>query len=252
MTAEIPGLLVSLTGLIAVRLVVSGSYLSYVRPGMRLPLLAAGAVMLVLGLVSFLRAAWHGAGGEPGSVGPTPGGAGHDGHSHGPGGPAISWLLVLPLLVLALVVPAPLGADATKRDRAAPPPPSRSAFPPLPAPVHGAIELSVESFAQRSLYDEAGTLDGRRLRLIGFVVADPSVPDGYLLSRFVISCCAADARSFGIPVHGAPAPLLPDNTWVAVEGQWIEPAPDGPDAVREVGLQIASQVVIDQPANPYE
>jgi putative membrane protein len=42
--------------------------------------------------------------------------------------------------------------------------------------------------------------------------------DQFLISRFVISCCAADAFAVGIPVQWGSASEFEANTWVQVEG----------------------------------
>jgi uncharacterized repeat protein (TIGR03943 family) len=251
---EIPGLLVLLTGLVGVRLVVTGTYLSYIRPGMRLPLLAAGVTLLALGSITVVRAILVAAAGREGADDVHSGGHGptDDGHGHGLGGPPVSWLLLLPLLVLALVAPAPLGAYASRRDASAPPPPAQAVFPPLPLAVDGAVNLTMRAFAQRSLYDQSDTLDGVLVRLTGFVVADPSVPDGYLLTRFAITCCAADARAFAVPTHGVSLPIPANDTWVSVTGHWIKPPPDGPGVVRTAGIQAVGANPVKTPDDPYE
>jgi uncharacterized repeat protein (TIGR03943 family) len=59
---------------------------------------------------------------------------------------------------------------------------------------------------------------GQRANVIGFVYYDESLPEGqFLVSRFVITCCAADGFALGIPVAwdgGA----FEENTWVQVKG----------------------------------
>ncbi len=61
---------------------------------------------------------------------------------------------------------------------------------------------------------------GLKVKLDGFVLRDSSLPENYfLVSRFVISCCAADARPVGIPVHFDPAKWqLKNDDWVEVTG----------------------------------
>jgi len=56
-------------------------------------------------------------------------------------------------------------------------------------------------------------------KVIGFVYHDERLPeDQFLLSRFVVSCCAADAFAIGIPVQWEGATTLEENTWLEVEG----------------------------------
>jgi uncharacterized repeat protein (TIGR03943 family) len=86
-------------------------------------------------------------------------------------------------------------------------------------------------------------------KVIGFVYHDDRLPgDQFLVSRFVISCCAADGFAIGIPVQWADSATLEENTWVEV---------DGPVQVTEFNdqntpLVIASSVTtIREPEQPY-
>ena len=56
MTADTQGVLVLLTGVVAIRLVVTERFLAYVRPGMRLPLLGAGIVLVLVAIATLVRA----------------------------------------------------------------------------------------------------------------------------------------------------------------------------------------------------
>jgi len=55
------------------------------------------------------------------------------------------------------------------------------------------------------------------------VLHSPELPPEYLLlSRFVITCCAADAYPVGLPVKlTASCQVYPPNTWLEVEGKMI-------------------------------
>lgn len=211
----------------------------------------AGIVLTTLGLLTILRGVRNGRG----AVGPAS--AGDDSHEHAHS-PRVAWLLLLPLLAILLVAPAPLGADAAGRsDAQAPPSPAAdSLFGPLPAPSDGAVELTVTEFLQRALYDDARSLEAVPVRLRGFVVVDPETSDGYLLTRFVLSCCAADGFPIQVAATCIDGPPPPDDTWVEVVGTWDPPAPDtsetdgGGPAV--AALAAESQTVIDPPAKPYE
>ena len=246
MTGDAQGVLVAVTGVVAMRLAVTGSYLSYLKEGMRWPLLAAGLVLTVLGLVTIGRTLRRGPDHEHADARAE--------HGHGPGGPRVAWLLVLPLLAILLVAPAPLGAYAASRDS------SRTvavadtaAFDPLPPPSDGAaVPLTLTEFITRSYYDTGGSLAGVPVRLTGFVMSDPEVPDGYQLTRFTLSCCAADAFPMKVVVRGVEGASPPDDTWLEVTGTWVEP-PEGAEGVeRGAEIELASAVPIPQPENPYE
>ena len=74
--------------------------------------------------------------------------------------------------------------------------------------------------------------------------------DGYLLTRFAINYCAADATALKVAIHGDPVPRAPD-TWLEVEGRWQQRAND--DSPSETPLLLAESIrVIEQPSPPYE
>lgn len=251
------GVLVTVTGVVAIRLALTGVYLSYLKEGMRTPLLVAGIVLSVLGGVTIVRALRQvDSDGQPVvDHGPVDADDGHEGHDHGRAGPPVAWLLVLPLLAILLVAPAPLGAYAASRDssRTIPVVSGEPAFEPLPAAVDGAVPMSLIEFVTRAYYDADDSLEGVPVRLSGFVVADPEVPDGYQLTRFTLSCCAADGFPIQVAVRGIQGPIPPNDTWVEVTGSWVAPPPGTEVGVgRGAALLFGSAREIDQPENPYE
>lgn len=254
MTGEAQGVLVAVTGVVAVRLAVTDAYLSYLKEGMRWPLLVAGLVLTVLGLLTIVRAFRTGDGSDAGSDA-EPHAEDARVHEHEHGGPRVAWLLVLPLLAILLVAPAPLGAYAASREsnRTIVVPESNPVFDPLPAVAGSAVPITLSEFITRSYYDENDSLAGVPIRLTGFVVADPEVPDGYQLTRFTLACCAADAFPMQVAVRGVEAPIPANDTWVEVTGTWIEPPPGTEVGVdRGAELELSSAVVVEQPTNPYE
>ncbi|MGL5805152.1 MAG: TIGR03943 family putative permease subunit [Xenococcaceae cyanobacterium] len=72
-------------------------------------------------------------------------------------------------------------------------------------------------------YPEPDAYTGQQVKVTGFVVHLPNLPDNYvLISRFVVTCCAVDAYPVGIPVklQGSRSAFAPD-TWVELEGKMI-------------------------------
>ena len=96
------------------------------------------------------------------------------------------------------------------------------AFPPLPDPVDGAVPLPVSEFVSRALYDQRRSLEGARVRVLGF--ATPGDDGGYRLARFNVFCCAADAEAYEIAVHGDASRRQADQ-WLLVEGRWLPEPP---------------------------
>jgi uncharacterized repeat protein (TIGR03943 family) len=91
--------------------------------------------------------------------------------------------------------------------------------------------------------------DGQRASLLGFVYRRPATPaDEFLISRFVVRCCTADAIALSFPVHYAGASALPRDTWVQVDGQiHLTGSSSAPTPVVEAD----SVKVVAQPSQPY-
>jgi uncharacterized repeat protein (TIGR03943 family) len=210
----------------------SGDALNYVRPGLAPWLLAGGAVVLLLGVLPPL--------GLLGQRNSHTDADGHGGHRHGT---RVGWLLLVPVLVVMLVQPAALGSYAVS-GRSAVPSGGDNDYPPLAAPVRGAVPMSMAEFVTRAVRDPAQSLTGVRVRLVGFVAPNKGDEGGYRLTRFVVFCCAADAEALQAVVRGDPTPRARDQ-WLEVEGAWLprpaavdDPTPPPPvlhaDVVRPI------------------
>ena len=236
-------------GVMAAYLGRSDAALAYVKAGLQPLLVASGVLLVGLALVAV--------------VGPGP-----DEHGHQPHGPRVAWLLALPPLALVLIAPPALGAFAASRQPIRPPPvihprptgPSGStaatsgdAFPPLIPPGDGtAVPMPLAEYLARD-YQEPHTLAGVRIRLLGFVTPQHRGPDSYLLTRFAISCCAADATALRVAIRGDQIVRAAD-TWLEVEGRWQQRTSDDPgQPTTDTAVLLAESVrPIKQPSEPYE
>jgi len=281
-TRDVQSALLVLIGGAVLRISLDDTYLRYVKEGLRPFLIVAGACLLLLGLVGAWadgvvrrsapksarqrapstgvavadREAARSAATAPATLASADGHAadGHDsqsggaadGHDHASGGPRIAWLLVLPVLAIFLVAPPALGSYAASRDAGTVGQPTDESYPPLaegdPVPV------SLGEYAIRAVWDEGRTLDGRTVRMAGFVTPTGD-GNGWYLTRMMLSCCAADGRAIKVLVQDAAAP--PPDTWVELTGEWV---PGGgvrrDDAIPMV--QAAEVKQIPAPKNPYE
>ena len=201
MSRQVQGVLLLLFGGAVLKASLGDLYLRYVKEGLRPFLLAAGAILVVAGLMTLwyeLRA---------------PGEQDHDGHSHHE--PRVGWLLLLPVLGLLLVAPPALGAWTAGQSGTVPVSAAESDYGPLPA--GDPVEVGLLDYASRALYDDGRSLTGRRLRMTGFLA---TAPDGApMLARIVVSCCAADGRPIKIGLTGGPAIDVPAGSWVEVTGE---------------------------------
>ena len=157
MRRETQNILLVLLGGALLKISFSGLYLRYVQKSL-LPLLIAAGVD-------------HD---RPGAVRdhprrPARQGRRDDDHEHHHSSRS-TWLLLLPVLAVFLISPPALGgdvvesaADTNQTQR------SRNLLGELPA--GDVIPLSMTEFVTRTAWDESGTLDGRRVRLTGFLAA---------------------------------------------------------------------------------
>jgi uncharacterized repeat protein (TIGR03943 family) len=143
----------------------------------------------------------------------------HAAHRHGA---ASSWgplvLMAVPLLLGLLVPPQPLGAQAM-----------------------GAREVNTgrmglgndetvltRTAAERNILDwlrvfnaagDPSALAGQEATVIGFVYRDETfAADRFMVSRFILTCCVADATAVGLIVSWPGSLDLPLDTWVEVHG----------------------------------
>jgi len=289
MNRDTGSVLLVLVGGAILRISAGTTYLRYVKSTLHVPLIVAGTLLVLLGLVSLWRdnPGSRGRGRRPaepaaavaespdgdaftvtplagevpagdGSAGGLPAryplpealAAGADGHGHHHGlGSRMAWLLLAPVFALFLVAPPALGSYAAERSTVTRVPAPAADYPPLPA--GDPLVMRLDEYEARAVWDAGRTLAGRRFDLTGFVSSRPG--GGYYLTRLVVTCCAADAVPVRILVTGDAAGSFAADTWIRVVGRY-----GGVDRSREkdVGpiatIRADSVRTIDPPAEPYE
>ena len=231
-------------GFTMTRLLWTGAFGWFIQQRMQIPLLIATIVLIMLGLYEAIM--------------------GTDEESKYPESrkrstaPKIGWLMILPLLVIVSVQPVGLGAAAADRVENFTPVEPSDRFPELEV-VDGQVEMRVLDFVDRAIWDDSNSLNDQTVRLEGLVVNDPAVPDGFLLTRFLVSCCAAD----GVPIQVAlpnVGQAIPNDSWAVVDVQLIEPDVayrDNPADVwfveaEVLSIEIAAEAPTDAYESPYE
>ncbi len=204
----------------------TGDSLQYVREAMTLPLILAGAVVVMLGLAGL-----RGGGGHR-----------HTPRSFGLVGIAIAFLLVVrpgPLSVAAGVTYDPAVQSRVQQ------------FFEIPREAVVGENASAADIEANALGLHAGELwyasqqlpesfAGVAVRMLGQF--DPNDGDPQLV-RFRITCCAADALRLVTPLSGE-LDGLAEGEWIEVFGQW-----DGDTTTP--GLDLASWHVVETPDHPY-
>ena len=232
MSRETQNVLLLLLGLATGLMVVKGTYLHYVKPGLMPWLLAAAVVLIALAVVSIARDIRR---------------RGDDQHAHRHRGWMV-WLLLAPVAATAFVVPPPLGAHGAAPKVPASSQPQQHPFPPLPPGP--APTMSLPEVMMRAAADSAGTLDDRLITVTGFTMKGR---DGTDLGRVVIVCCAADAQLARMHLSGPAAAVVagyPDDTWLRVEGTIARGSSTA--ATHFVPTMSVTDVTkVDRPANTY-
>jgi uncharacterized repeat protein (TIGR03943 family) len=228
---ETQNVLLLLLGLGLGVMLVKGVYLHYVKPRLLPWLVIAAVALTVLALVSIVRDVRKG------------GTEMHDGHRHSG---AMVWLLLLPVVLIAFVVPPPIEASGAAPVAASKP--RLRAFPPLPA--ERAPAVPVPEVMMRAATDSAGTLNDRLVTLTGFTMKDGDSVD---LARVVIVCCAADAQLARVHLSGSGATTAagyPTDTWLRIEATLV-PGSATAETSFVPTMRVTGVTKIDRPANTY-
>jgi uncharacterized repeat protein (TIGR03943 family) len=124
-----------------------------------------------------------------------------------------------------------------------------------------AFRLNTKS-EDRSLIEWVRTLNvnpepdsyvGQKAKVQGLVVYPSDLSQHYILvTRFVLTCCAADAYPVSITAklrYSEPRASYPVDTWVEVEGRMVSETLNGK---RQIVLEAQKVSAIPAPKNPYE
>lgn len=151
-------------------------------------------------------------------------------------------LIVLPAVLVLALPPAALGSYAAARRSAVTAgvvPDETVATGEISFVDVAAAKWSKETLAQ--LVHRAGT----EVSFVGFVTEDPgAAADEFVLTRFIVSCCVADALSVQVRVVGAPPGGFEEDQWVRVTGSLY---PLG----HEMIVDASSVDPVPRPARPY-
>lgn len=165
-------------------------------------------------------------------------------------GNTMSWgtlaIVAIPLVLGTLVPSRPLGAEAVGSisitNAAAAANVAEFTIDPLKRNVLDWLRVfnSVTDFNE---------LDGEQADLIGFIYREPTFGDDqFMIARYSISCCVADASALGVPATWADTAALEQGQWVRVQGAFQTGS--FRDNVLPI-LQVASIEPIEQPEHPY-
>lgn len=218
MNRQAQGVVMLLLGGAILKASLTDMYLRYVKAGLQPFLIGAGALLVVAAVMTLWYDFRHGATADTECADGT-----HEhehehgeGHAGGHREPRVGWLLIAPVLGLLLVAPPALGSYAAEQAGSALSAQQVSDFPALPE--GDPARISVLDYATRAIFDEGRSIGDRRVRVVGFLSADPN--GGQLLTRMILSCCAADARPIKVGMNGAVPQGMAADSWVEITGRY--------------------------------
>jgi putative membrane protein len=169
-------------------------------------------------------------------------------HPHGGNSPWIALALVaLPLLLGILVPPQPLGAYAVGVPEVNTDGVGLGSDQDTPIRTTGERNILdwLRAFAAA---DDPAAFDGQKAIVVGFVYRDETfAADQFMVSRFIVSCCVADAIALGLVVSWPDSVALPLDTWVEVRGRFRQGRLDGTSKPILIADSVTPTTTPDQP-----
>lgn len=167
-------------------------------------------------------------------------------HSHH----QISWdnllIVAFPLLLAVLIPSRSLGVEAVSGGIGFSPVGVES----VSALTRNPLDRNILDWLR--VFNRAPTLaafNGQAVDVSGFVYREPSMgEDEFMVSRFTMSCCVADAYPIGMPVRSSGAGEFPTGSWVRVRGEVLADLFQGEFAPI---VHAGSIAPIEEPAQPY-
>jgi putative membrane protein len=126
----------------------------------------------------------------------------------------------------------------------------------LSGPADRPITIDTDNFTENliAISENAESLRGRRVRIVGFTHIDDTWDDGFfVVGRLLIWCCAADASLIGIPVRDISG-LPPEGQWIQAEGQLgiLDEFKTATGTLEQVPfIEVESIVPVDKPEMEY-
>lgn len=236
------------TGVYFVYVIFSGNLNNYVNVRFSWLSYVAAALFLILGAASAFDL-FHGRSQHHGHIHEDEHDHDHE-HDHGHDHTHVSWvalaIVAIPLILGTLVPSEPLGATAVDGNISikAVAVDSTSAY--SKAPLDRNVLDWLREFNKST---NAAAFNGQAADVIGFVYREPSFPKNtFMVARFAISCCVADASAIGLPVVSDTPITAADGDWVEVKGTFQ--AGDFRGSTTPM-LHSAALVKVDQPSHPY-
>ncbi|MBC8171157.1 MAG: TIGR03943 family protein [Anaerolineae bacterium] len=170
----------------------------------------------------------------------------HDDHEHTSIGWGIMAIVAIPLLLGVLLPSKPLGAEAVDGNISSAPLTFGAANVLTKEPLQRNVLDWLRVFSKSETFT---TFNDDQADVSGFIYREPGYPkDTFMVARFTVSCCVADASAIGLPVYLEASDVLETGGWVRVTGAFKAQEFGG----KQAPVLIAATVEeIEQPQHPY-
>lgn len=184
---------------------------------------------------------------------PAPRNPGHHGHSHHEHDHALTWgaafIILVPILLGLFISPRPLGASAMANREVG----FESRQSAMPAAV--AVAASKTSTERNILdwiyaFQKEGepSFAGAEADVTGFVFRNEKFAGNeFSLTRYIVSCCVADASYVSIVTRGSAAEKYNNDEWVRVRGYFEMGTFDGSPRIILIPREIVTVPIPNQP-----
>ena len=172
----------------------------------------------------------------------------HHEHDHSPS-TANLWFMLIPLAIGLLIPARPLDSSAFSTK-------GFNTSAPLVSSDSSARIFETESQERNILdwlklfnfQDDISEFIGQEASVVGFVYFDENLQaDQFYVSRFVVSCCAADGFAIAMPVSWNDSSTLKQDSWVLVRGTIDSITLNGSRAPMVIAESVEAVDIPDQP-----
>jgi uncharacterized repeat protein (TIGR03943 family) len=170
----------------------------------------------------------------------------HHDHDHAP----ISWdamlVIAIPLVLGTLIPSRPLGAEAVDGNVGLT---SAAATTTTTFSINPQDRNVLDWLRVFNSTEDYSEINGQPADVIGFVYVEPTFGENqFMVARFTISCCVADASAIALPTYWQDLGTLEQGQWVRVQGT-MQVGEFRDDSLPI--LQATSVEIVDQPEHPY-
>ncbi|MDD2212254.1 MAG: TIGR03943 family protein [Clostridia bacterium] len=232
-------------GTLLSNLIISGQYRQYVHPRFEIALIVACGFFFILAVVQGVNTFSEHEENHPH----------HHCHAHQTDFKhevTVCVLLALPLIFSFCLPASNLGSDMVGKKTSSPVRQGKAfvfAQTGQANEWNPVIEDNTFLISMMILYAQPADYAGKEIEFSGFVYHQDNFPEGtFLLARYAITCCAADAQVTGLLCRFPESREIPNDQWLRVKGKIVIESYQDCDIPI---VDVSSLQSIQTPGNPY-